>query len=188
MTRDEVWSFLRARARAWETGDLEAIAAGYAPDAVLIAPGGIRLEGIAALRENNARYFAVYTDIRVDLTRVVLDGDEGALEWTWSETRRADGQRGSGGGRGGVEDMDHIGSFDVAEVIHQRAGGLDSLGADAGAGGVAGLTMATVLPAPWKVKKPIRLPLASSPKGRPLSKSSTMRRVSGTYGPLVKVQ
>ena len=93
MTRDEVWSFLRARARAWETGDLEAIAAGYAPDAVLIAPGGIRLEGIAALRENNARYFADYTDIRVDLTRVVLDGDQGALEWTWSETRRADGQR-----------------------------------------------------------------------------------------------
>jgi uncharacterized protein (TIGR02246 family) len=93
MTRDEVWELLQARACAWETGDLEAIAAGYAPDVVLIAPGGIRLEGIAALRENNARYFADYTDIRVNLTRVVLDGDEGALEWTWSETRRADGQR-----------------------------------------------------------------------------------------------
>jgi uncharacterized protein (TIGR02246 family) len=93
MTRDEVWAFLQARARAWESGDLEAIAAGYAPDAVLIAPGGIRLEGSEALRENNGRYFADYTDIRVNLTRVVLDGDEGVLEWTWSETRRADGQR-----------------------------------------------------------------------------------------------
>ena len=93
MTRDEVWAFLQARARAWERGDLEAIAIGYAPDVVLIAPGGIRREGIDALRENNARYFADYTDIRVNLTRVVLDGDEGALEWTWSETRRSDGQR-----------------------------------------------------------------------------------------------
>jgi uncharacterized protein (TIGR02246 family) len=93
MTRDEVWAFLQARARAWETGDLDGIAAGYAPDVVLIAPGGIRLEGIEALRENNARYFADYADIRVNLTRLVLDGDEGALEWTWSETRRADGRR-----------------------------------------------------------------------------------------------
>jgi uncharacterized protein (TIGR02246 family) len=93
MTREEVWAFLQMRARAWEAGDLEAIAAGYAPDVVLIAPGGIRLEGIEALRENNARYFADFTDIRVELTRVVLDGDEGALEWTWSETRRADGLR-----------------------------------------------------------------------------------------------
>jgi uncharacterized protein (TIGR02246 family) len=93
MTRDEVWAFLQTRARAWEVGDLDGIAAGYAADVVLIAPGGIRLEGIEALRENNARYFADFTDIRVQLTRVVLDGDEGALEWTWSETRRADGQR-----------------------------------------------------------------------------------------------
>ena len=93
MTRDEVWALLQARARAWEEGDLEAIAVGYAPDVVLIAPGGIRLAGLAALRESNARYFAEYTDIRVELKRVILDGDQGALEWTWSETRRADGKR-----------------------------------------------------------------------------------------------
>ena len=93
MTRDEVWAFLRGRALAWQEGDLAAIAAGYAPDVVLIAPGGVRLEGLAALRENNARYFAEYTDIRVELKRVILDGDQGALEWTWSETRRADGRR-----------------------------------------------------------------------------------------------
>ena len=93
MTRDEVWAFLQARARAWQEGDLEAIEAGYAPDVVLIAPGGIRLEGLATLRENNARYFEEYTDIQVDLKRVILDGDQGALEWTWSETRRSDGKR-----------------------------------------------------------------------------------------------
>lgn len=93
MTRDEVWAFLRSRALAWQEGDMAAIAAGYAPDVVLIAPGGVRLEGLAALRENNARYFAEYTDIRVELKRVILDGDQGALEWTWSETRRADGRR-----------------------------------------------------------------------------------------------
>ena len=93
MTRDELWEFLQARAQAWQTGDLDLIEAGYSPDVVLIAPGGIRVEGTAALRENNARYLAEYTDIRVELTRVILDGNQGALQWTWSETRRSDGQR-----------------------------------------------------------------------------------------------
>jgi uncharacterized protein (TIGR02246 family) len=92
VTKDEVRTFLAERARAWREGDLEAIMAGYAPDVVLIAPG-IRLEGTAELRRNNERYLAEYTDIGVELTRVVVDGDEGALEWTWSETRRADGRR-----------------------------------------------------------------------------------------------
>ena len=84
MTREEVWAFLEARARAWQAGDLDTIEAGYAPDVVLIAPGGIRLEGLATLRENNARYFAEFTDIRVDLKRVIL-------EWSsWSFFPRLD--------------------------------------------------------------------------------------------------
>jgi limonene-1,2-epoxide hydrolase len=29
----------------------------------------------------------------VDVTRLILDGDQGALEWTWSEIRASDGQR-----------------------------------------------------------------------------------------------
>jgi hypothetical protein len=33
------------------------------------------------------------TDVRVVGTRVLLEGDQGAVEWTWSETNRADGSR-----------------------------------------------------------------------------------------------
>ena len=93
MTRDAVVEFIAGRARAWESGDLEAIMAGYAPDAVVIAPGGIRVAGLDELRANNASYLAAYTDITVALTRVIVEGEQGALQWTWGETRRADGQR-----------------------------------------------------------------------------------------------
>jgi uncharacterized protein (TIGR02246 family) len=92
MTRDEMSAFLMRRARAWADGDLEAIMVDYAPDVVLIAPG-VRLEGRDALRASNERYLSEYTDIHAELTRVIVDGDAGALEWTWSETRRADGKR-----------------------------------------------------------------------------------------------
>ncbi|MGN6673666.1 MAG: nuclear transport factor 2 family protein [Thermomicrobiales bacterium] len=90
--RDEVWTLLLARAAAWHSGNLEAIMAGYAPAVIFVAPG-VGLEGLAALRENTQRYLAAYTDIAVTLTRLILDGEQGALEWTWSETRRADGRR-----------------------------------------------------------------------------------------------
>jgi uncharacterized protein (TIGR02246 family) len=92
VTHDDVWAFLLARAEAWRRGDLEAIMAGYAPEVVFVAPG-VRLAGLAALRKNTQRYLAVYTDIDVTLTRLILDGEQGALEWTWAETRRTDGQR-----------------------------------------------------------------------------------------------
>lgn len=92
MTREEVRAFLQRRIRAWEDEDLEAIMADYAPDVVYITPGG-RMDGTAMMREENARYLAAYTGFRVELTRLILDGDQGALEWTWTETRRADGRQ-----------------------------------------------------------------------------------------------
>ena len=52
-----------------------------------------RINGTAQLRQNNARYFQEYTAIQVELTRLIVDGEQGALEWTWSETRVADGLR-----------------------------------------------------------------------------------------------
>ena len=92
MTRDEARAFLLRRANAWARKDLDAIMADYAPDIVYVAPT-IRFDGTAGMRENAARYLEEFSDIDVELTRLIVDGDQGALEWTWSETRVADGQR-----------------------------------------------------------------------------------------------
>lgn len=91
MTRDGVAAMLTAQARAWAAGDLDAIMADYAPDAVLILPGS-RVIGASAIRASFAKYLAAYTVRRVNLTRVIVEEDHGALEWTWRETRHADGQ------------------------------------------------------------------------------------------------
>jgi uncharacterized protein (TIGR02246 family) len=90
--RDEVRAFLEKRIRAWEQADFEAMMADYAPDIVHISPSG-RREGVEVLRVANRRYLAEYTDVRVELTRLLVDGDQGALEWTWTETRRSVGLR-----------------------------------------------------------------------------------------------
>jgi len=92
MTIDEARALIERQARAWERADLSAIVADYALDGVLISPGG-RWQGHESVRAAAASFFAEAMDVRVTVARVLLDGDAGAVEWTWSETRRADGRR-----------------------------------------------------------------------------------------------
>ncbi|MGZ3420612.1 MAG: nuclear transport factor 2 family protein [Polyangiales bacterium] len=92
MTKDAIHWLLLRRIRAWEEEDLEAIMADYAPDVVHVSPYGRRV-GLVAMREANVRYLAEYTGFEVKLARLLVDGDEGAIEWTWSETKRATGER-----------------------------------------------------------------------------------------------
>lgn len=92
MNSEEARALVERQARAWEQADLAAIADDFAPDGVLISPGG-RWQGYDALRKAAEAVFASVTDIQVVVTRVLLDGDWGAVEWTWSETSRTDSRR-----------------------------------------------------------------------------------------------
>lgn len=88
----ELRQLVERQARAWESADLDAIAAAFAEDGVLISPGG-RWQGAAAIRAAAQAFFAAARDVRVQVTRAFGAGDLGAAEWTWSETRIATGQR-----------------------------------------------------------------------------------------------
>lgn len=92
MNTDEVRALVERQARAWERADLAAIVADFAPDGVLISPGG-RWQGHEALRRAAESFFAASGDVAVQVTRVLCDGDQGTAEWSWSETSRADGRR-----------------------------------------------------------------------------------------------
>jgi uncharacterized protein (TIGR02246 family) len=92
MHSDQIRALIERQARAWEQADAEAIVADYAPDATFISPGG-RLQGHQAIRAAAEAFFAAATGVEVTITRMLLDGSQGAVEWIWSETNRADGNR-----------------------------------------------------------------------------------------------
>jgi len=91
VNREGARALVERQARAWENEDLEAIVADFAPDGVLVSPGG-SWQGLDAIRAAAEGFFAGVTDVRIEVTRVLLDGDAGAAEWTWTE-RRSDGTR-----------------------------------------------------------------------------------------------
>ena len=91
MIPEEVRQLVERQARAWEAGDADAVAADFAPAGALISPGG-RWQGHDELRRAVAATFDAVTDVEIEVTRILLDGAEGAVEWTWSEKRKGDGR------------------------------------------------------------------------------------------------
>lgn len=92
MTRAEARALVERQARAWEAEDLDAIVADFAEDGELVSPGG-RWVGEAAVRAAAAAFFRVATDVRAEVTTVLIDGDDGAVEWHWSYLDRSTGRR-----------------------------------------------------------------------------------------------
>lgn len=91
MSRDEAAALVERQARAWEAKDLDSITADFAPDGVLVSPGGA-WRGPKEIRKAAEAFFQSATAVEVEVTRVLLDGDAGAVEWTWTE-HRPDGRR-----------------------------------------------------------------------------------------------
>ncbi|MEO1439110.1 MAG: nuclear transport factor 2 family protein [Chloroflexota bacterium] len=88
----DIRALVERQARAWEAEDYPAMTADFAPDGVFISPGG-RWQGHEQIRSAAQAFFAVSHSVHIEIGRVAWDGDStGACEWTWQETRRADGK------------------------------------------------------------------------------------------------
>lgn len=92
LDHEAVRELVGRQARAWEAADPDAIAADFAPDGELVSPAG-RWRGQEAIRSAAQAFFAETCDVAVQVRRLVLDGETGALEWSWSETDRVTGRR-----------------------------------------------------------------------------------------------
>ena len=91
MNLEQATALVERQARAWEHADIDVALADFAPNGVFISPGG-RWQGHAEIRAAMQAFFEHVSEVSVDITRVLVDGEQGAAEWTWRETRRSDGR------------------------------------------------------------------------------------------------
>jgi hypothetical protein len=68
-------------AKALVAGDLDEIVADYADDSVYITPSG-RYQGTDEIRQAYVEFLAGLPDAKLDLPRVIFEGDVLYLEWT----------------------------------------------------------------------------------------------------------
>ncbi len=92
MTFEEVRELIERQAHAWVVENIELALPDFAPDAIFQTPGK-RLEGRDQIREIANKYFQGVTNLEVTITRLIFDGQAGAVEWIWKETVRATGLR-----------------------------------------------------------------------------------------------
>lgn len=87
----KIQQLVERQANAWETSDSDKIIADFADDGLFIVPGS-QCRGKAEIKAAAESYFAEFTDTKVTIKRIIVKGNEGAIEWTWSETNKETSQ------------------------------------------------------------------------------------------------
>lgn len=87
----DIEDMVQAHARAWETGDEELLATLLHEESVFAYPGR-RLSKEETLAD--LRFFRdAYTDTKVYIHTVIIDGNDVAVEWQFATTKKETGKR-----------------------------------------------------------------------------------------------
>ena len=92
MSPDEMRAAIETQIRAWQTGDGDLLAAGFASEGEIVVSGK-RIRGHAALKATVARFASRHGDVRVTLHRLVCGDDYAAVEYRWEDTKIETGER-----------------------------------------------------------------------------------------------
>ena len=75
------------QANGWETADADKIIGDFAEDSLFIVPGST-LKGKQQIKDSAESYFSEFTDTKVTIKRIIGNGSQGAVEWSWSEKNK----------------------------------------------------------------------------------------------------
>lgn len=92
-TKEEITQMVVRQAKAWEQQNVEAIADDFVEDAVFIA-AGFRFAGKQEIKRAAKDYFNQFHNTTVEIKRMIIDGDQGAVEWDWRDRNRQTGNSG----------------------------------------------------------------------------------------------
>ncbi|HEY9632090.1 MAG TPA: nuclear transport factor 2 family protein [Coleofasciculaceae cyanobacterium] len=88
---EKIKQIIERQANAWELGDSEKIIADFGVDCLFVVPGS-SFRGKQQIKQTAENYFAEFTDTKVTIKRIIVNGNEGAVEWSWSERHRKTGK------------------------------------------------------------------------------------------------
>ena len=87
-----IQALVEKQALAWEQGNVSSIVEDFAPDALFVA-GGYTFRGREAIQKSAEGYFRQFKDTKVKIKRVIIEDNQGAVEWDWSDRQRRTGKK-----------------------------------------------------------------------------------------------
>jgi uncharacterized protein (TIGR02246 family) len=91
MQPEEIRAAIEQAANAWMTEDAEAFASLFSQDGEFIVPGN-RWVGRKAIREVAEGFFKSYSNVKVEIKQIIIEGDRAAVEWYWEDREDATGR------------------------------------------------------------------------------------------------
>jgi uncharacterized protein (TIGR02246 family) len=89
---NEFISLIEKARNAWIVGDVNALTQLFTPDGELIVPGQ-RWQGRERIREEVSKFAQQYTEVNITIQRVIVEGNQAAVQWHYEDTERATGKR-----------------------------------------------------------------------------------------------
>ena len=87
----DIESLVERQASAWENQDVESLVSDFAPDAVFKA-ANFTFNGVDGIKNAAQNYFRDFVDTKVEIKRIIVEGNQGAVEWDWSDRNRKTGK------------------------------------------------------------------------------------------------
>lgn len=92
LSSPEMRSLITQAKDAWIARDAAALTQLFTPNGQLIVPGQ-RWQGQAQIQAEVAKFARQYTDVKITIYRIIIDGERAAVEWHYEDTEIATGKR-----------------------------------------------------------------------------------------------
>jgi uncharacterized protein (TIGR02246 family) len=91
-SQSDIRSLIEQAKDAWVACDADALAQLFTLDGELIVPGQ-RWQGQGEIREEISKFAQQYTNVSITIQRILIDGNQAAVEWHYEDTEKATGKR-----------------------------------------------------------------------------------------------
>ncbi|MGF1477936.1 MAG: nuclear transport factor 2 family protein [Cyanophyceae cyanobacterium] len=87
-----IQQLIEKQARGWENADSKSIIEDFAEEALFVVPGSV-FKGRSAIKAAAEDYFSQFSQTQITIDRIVVSGNEGVVEWRWSDVNDRTGEK-----------------------------------------------------------------------------------------------
>ncbi|NDJ24180.1 SgcJ/EcaC family oxidoreductase [Nostoc sp. B(2019)] len=92
MNQEDILTLINKAKEAWIAQDADALAQMFTPDGEIIVPGK-KWQGRARIREEITHFAQQYSDVKIDIKRIIVEKNQAAVEWYYEDIHKATGRR-----------------------------------------------------------------------------------------------
>ncbi|WP_341525942.1 nuclear transport factor 2 family protein [Nostoc sp. UHCC 0302] len=92
MNKENIVSLIEQARTAWITQDVDALIEMFTPDGEFIVPGQ-KWQGQARIREELTNFSHQYSNVKIDIRRIIIENNQASVEWYYEDIEKATGRR-----------------------------------------------------------------------------------------------